>query len=145
MVVVNVIDGEIDLSACGEHGSLHFLRNIGGNSNNSEIVRLQGRVSNRTGIGAKVDLRAGSLAQKLESYSASPMPAPSNIHFGLGKREKPDAVRVIWTSGVVQAEIDFPAAPENRTAKNNQPLKIEELDRKPSSCPYLYADRKSGS
>ena len=132
-------DGDIDLFAYGENGSLHFLRNIGGNSNNSEIVRLQGRVSNRTGIGAKVDLRAGSLAQKLESYSASPMPAPSNIHFGLGKREKPDAVRVIWTSGVVQAEIDFPAAPEKRTAKNNQPLKIEELDRKPSSCPYLYA------
>ncbi len=131
-------DGDIDLFAFAKNGSLHFLRNAGGSANNSEIVRLQGRVSNRTGIGAKIDLRAGSLAQKLESYSASPMPAPSDVHFGLGRREKPDAVRVIWTSGIIQAETEFPAATKMNTAKNNQPLKIEELDRKPSSCPYLY-------
>ena len=41
----------------------------------------------------KIDIRAGSLTQKLESYSASPMPAPSDLHFGLGKRTGPDAVR----------------------------------------------------
>jgi len=126
-------DGDLDLLI-----NRHFLRNDGGNVNNSKILRLQGRVSNRTAIGAKIDLRAGSLAQKLESYSASPMPAPSQIHFGLGKREKPDAVRVIWTSGIIQAETEFPAATKNQTAKNSAPLKIEELDRKPSSCPYLY-------
>ncbi len=126
-------DGDLDLIINGR-----FLRNDGGNANNSEIVRLQGRVSNRTGIGAKIDLRSGSLAQKLESYSASPMPAPSEIHFGLGKREKPDAVRVIWTSGIVQAETEFPQKIQNQTATNYSPLKIEELDRKPSSCPYLY-------
>ena len=126
-------DGDLDLLINGR-----FLRNDGGNINNAEILQLQGRASNRTGIGAKIDLRAGSLAQKLESYSASPMPAPSDIHFGLGKRENPDAVRVIWTSGIIQAETEFPSAPKNQTAKNNQPFKIEELDRKPSSCPYLY-------
>ncbi len=126
-------DGDIDLLFV-DKGGVHFLQNVGGNSNNSEVVRLQGRVSNRTGIGAKIDLRAGSLTQKLESYSASPMPAPSDIHFGLGKREKPDAIRVIWSSGVVQAEVDFPEKTKSFAA-----VKIEELDRKPSSCPYLYA------
>ncbi|MDQ3130646.1 MAG: FG-GAP-like repeat-containing protein [Acidobacteriota bacterium] len=131
-------DGDVDLFAFAVNGSLHFLENVGGNANNSEILRLQGRASNKTGIGAKVDLRSGSLAQKLESYSASPMPAPSQIHFGLGKREKPDAVRVIWASGTVQAEVDFPGRIKNQTAKNFAPFKIEELDRKPSSCPYLY-------
>jgi len=131
-------DGDVDLFAFTNNGSLHFVSN-GGGTNNSEIVRLQGRVSNRTGIGAKIDLRAGSLTQKLESYSASPAPAPSDIHFGLGKREKPDAVRVIWTSGTIQAEVEFPEKAKNQTAKNFAPLKIEELDRKPSSCPYLYA------
>jgi tetratricopeptide (TPR) repeat protein len=132
-------DGDVDLFAFAKNGDLQFLRNDGGNANNSEILRLQGRASNKTGTGAKIDLRSGSLAQKLESYSASPMPAPSQIIFGLGKREKPDAVRVIWTSGTVQAEIDFPEKPANQTAKNTAPFKIEELDRKPSSCPYLYA------
>jgi hypothetical protein len=126
-------DGDLDLIINGRS-----LRNDGGNINNSEILRLQGRVSNRTGIGTKIDLRAGSLAQKLESYSASPMPAPSQIHFGLGKREKPDAVRVIWTSGTVQAEVKFPGKATGQTAKSFAPIKIEELDRKPSSCPYLY-------
>ena len=130
-------DGDIDLLTFDKNGTPRFLRNDGGNANNSEIVFLQGRVSNRTGIGAKIDMRAGSLTQKLESYSASPMPAPSEIHFGLGRRENPDAVRVIWTSGVVQAEIEFPNGKE-QTAKNFESLSIEELDRKPSSCPYLY-------
>lgn len=130
-------DGDVDLLTIDENGTPRFFRNDGGNSNNSEIVFLQGRVSNRSGIGAKIDMRSGSLTQKLESYSASPNPAPSEIHFGLGKREKPDVVRVIWTSGVVQAEIEFSGKNADK-AKNFVPLTIEELDRKPSSCPYLY-------
>jgi tetratricopeptide (TPR) repeat protein len=128
-------DGDLDLLALDGNGGLQYLQNSG-SDNKSEIIRLQGRVSNRTGIGAKIDLRSGSLSQKLETYSSNPMPAPSQVHFGLGKRERPDAVRVIWSSGVVQAEVEFPGAV--KTAKNFQPLKIEELDRKPSSCPYLY-------
>ena len=128
-------DGDLDLIAFGKNGALHFLQNSG-NDNNAEVIQLQGRVSNRTGIGAKIDLRSGSLSQKLETYSASPAPAPSQIHFGLGKRAKPDAVRVIWSSGVVQAEVEFPEKAGTTTAKNF--FKIEELDRKPSSCPYLY-------
>lgn len=127
-------DGDVDLFAFDKIGRLRFLRNEGGNANNVEVLRPQGRVSNKTAIGAKIDMRSGSLSQKLESYSASPAPAPSQTIFGLGKRVKPDAVRVIWTSGIVQSEIDFPTT----TAKNNVPFKIEELDRKPSSCPYLY-------
>ncbi|MEO8071876.1 MAG: FG-GAP-like repeat-containing protein, partial [Acidobacteriota bacterium] len=131
------LDGDVDLLAFAKNGALKFIQNVGGDANNSESVRLKGRVSNRTGIGAKVDMRAGSLAQKLETYAASPMPAPSEVIFGLGKREKSDAVRVIWTSGVVQSEIKS-AAEAKQTAKNFEVINIEELDRKPSSCPYLY-------
>ncbi|PYS20873.1 MAG: hypothetical protein DMF72_19340, partial [Acidobacteria bacterium] len=56
--------------------------------------------------------------------------------FGLGKREKPDAVRVLWPAGIVQAETDFPATAQNHPRFLS--LKLTELDRKPSSCPYLY-------
>ena len=128
-------DGDVDLLTFDTRGTPRFLRNDGGNRNNAKFLRLQGRVSNKTAIGAKIDMRSGSLAQKLETYSASPAPAPAQVVFGLGKREKPDAVRVIWASGIIQAETEFANA---TTAKNNAPLKIEELDRKPSSCPYLY-------
>ncbi len=131
-------DGDLDVVFVPLAEPVKVLRNDGGNSNKSVSVSLQGRASNRTGIGAKIDVRAGSLAQKLESYAASPAPAPSDVHFGLGQREKPDAVRVIWTSGTVQAEVEFPTTAKNQTAKKSAPLKIEELDRKPSSCPYLY-------
>ncbi|HXG82798.1 MAG TPA: FG-GAP-like repeat-containing protein [Pyrinomonadaceae bacterium] len=131
-------DGDLDFVFVPPTAPVKILRNDGGNANRSITLSLQGRASNRTGTGAKIDMRSGSLAQKLESYSASPAPAPSEIHFGLGRREKPDAVRVIWTSGTVQAELEFPEKAKTATAKNFAPLKIEELDRKPSSCPYLY-------
>ncbi|HEY0727424.1 MAG TPA: ASPIC/UnbV domain-containing protein, partial [Pyrinomonadaceae bacterium] len=73
--------------------------------------------------------RAGSLAQKLETYSAFPAPAPSDIVFGIGKRAAIDAVRVLWPAGIVQAETEI---------ATNKALSLTELDRKPSSCPYLY-------
>lgn len=128
-------DGDMDLLVYAKNGALQFLRNEGGNSNNSETLRLKGRASNRTAIGSKIDMRAGSLAQKLETYSASPAAAPSQVHFGLGKRTKPDAVRVVWPSGIVQSEIEFPGA----VASGKGVINFEELDRKPSSCPYLFA------
>jgi hypothetical protein len=56
------------------------------------------------------------------------------VLFGLGARPQADAVRVLWPSGVLQAETSG--------AKPNSPLNgrldVEELDRKPSSCPFLF-------
>ncbi|HEX8686562.1 MAG TPA: ASPIC/UnbV domain-containing protein, partial [Pyrinomonadaceae bacterium] len=100
---------------------------------------LAGKVSNRSGVGAKVELRAGSLQQKLESYSASPAPAPADVIFGLGPRASADAVRILWPSGVVQAETQT-AASAAKPSAGVAPgaLKVTELDRKPSSCPFLY-------
>ena len=71
------------------------------------VLSLAGKVSNRSGVGAKIEIRAGSLAQKLETYSASPAPAPADIVFGLGKRTAVDAVRVFWPAGIVQAETEI--------------------------------------
>jgi tetratricopeptide (TPR) repeat protein len=96
-------------------------------------VQLAARVSNRSGDGAKIDLRAGSLRQRLETIAATPAPAPADINFGLGSRTGADVVRVLWPSGILQAEI-----PESPTGTIAGTLKIEELDRKPSSCPFLF-------
>ncbi len=126
-------DGNVDLVVRGPNGEVHLLHNNGGNRNHSVAVNLHGRVSNRSAIEAKVEMRAGSLYQKLETYAASPAPAPADLIFGLGKRERPDAVRVLWPAGIVQAETEFPAG-----ARGTLKLDITELDRKPSSCPYLY-------
>jgi len=99
-------------------------------------VRLSGRISNKGGVGSKVEISAGSLRQKLETSAAVPPAVPADLVFGLGPRALPDAVRVIWPSGIVQTETDTSAASVSGLRTT---MAVEELDRKPSSCPYLYA------
>ncbi|MBD0325571.1 MAG: CRTAC1 family protein, partial [Pyrinomonadaceae bacterium] len=135
-------DGDVDLLLRGPNEELRVVRNDGGNRNESLRVRLSGRVSNHSGIGAKVEARSGSLVQKLETYSASPQPAPADIIFGLGQRDSVDAVRVLWPAGIVQAETEIPSSSKTsaqpRAVLTPLLLPIKELDRKPSSCPFLY-------
>jgi lipoprotein NlpI len=128
-------DGDPDVLVATKDAT-RLWRNEGGNANHSFALSLEGRVSSKEAVGAKIDLRAGSLKEKIETAAAVPMPAPADVLFGLGPRERPDTVRVIWVSGIVQTETEFPHATtqETRTATT-----LLELDRKPSSCPYLYA------
>ncbi|MEE8218091.1 MAG: FG-GAP-like repeat-containing protein, partial [Vicinamibacteria bacterium] len=135
--------GIADLDADGDQdavlavpGRLVSLTNEGGNRNHSFAVDLTGRVSNRGGVGAKIEIRAGALRQKIETSAAVPMAAPADAVFGLGARPAPDAVRVIWVSGIVQTEIELDGAPE---PGKRATLGVMEIDRKPSSCPFLYA------
>jgi tetratricopeptide (TPR) repeat protein len=128
-------DGDRDLIGSLTSGTVTVWRNDGGNRDRSVRVQLAGRVSNRTGIGAKIDLRAGSLKQRIETSATTPAVAPADIVFGLGRRSDADVIRVLWPSGVVQAEIS--GAKSERAALTPR-LSIEELDRKPSSCPFLY-------
>ncbi len=133
-----------DLDGDGDHDVLHAtpvvlrqLANEGGNRNRSFALRMTGRISTREGVGSKVEIRAGSLRQKIETSAAVPMAGPADVVFGLGAREAPDAVRIIWVSGIVQTETALKPAAEAST--RTAALPVTELDRKPSSCPYLYA------
>jgi tetratricopeptide (TPR) repeat protein len=121
-------DGDPDALVALADGAVRYWRNEGGTTNRAFRVRLEGRVSNRLGVGAKVEVRAGSLRQKIEVSAVTPAIAPADVLFGLGRRAEADVVRVIWPSGTLQAE----------TPADLKPLTIAELDRKPSSCPYLY-------
>jgi tetratricopeptide (TPR) repeat protein len=129
-------DGDTDVSLRTDDGRVRFLRNDGsrngGSRNGSLRVRLAPRVSNRSSAGAKIELRAGSLRQVLETSSSSPAVSPSGIVFGLGSRAAADVVRVLWPSGILQAETSPRPAAASRT------FTVTELDRKPSSCPYLF-------
>jgi tetratricopeptide (TPR) repeat protein len=125
-------DGDADVSIRTDDGRLRFLRNDGGNRNASLRVRLAARVSNRSATGAKAELRAGSLRQVLETSSSSPAVTTADIVFGLGARTAADVVRVLWPSGILQAETT------PRPAQGSRTFSVTELDRKPSSCPYLF-------
>jgi hypothetical protein len=57
------------------------------------------------------------------------------VLFSFGTRPGADVVRILWPSGILQAEVapaDKPGAALTGT------LEVQELDRKPSSCPYLF-------
>jgi Flp pilus assembly protein TadD len=135
-------DGRDDLLALGADGAASAWRASGTGTNRSIRVRLKGRVSNRSGVGARVQVRAGSLEQRLELSAASPAVAPADLIFGLGQRAGADVARVLWPSGIVQAEYAGARAPDSPAPVVPTPLPdtvdVEELNRKPSSCPFLY-------
>jgi len=122
-------DGGIDLIAFGEGGSVAALRNEGFGKNFARLA-LTGKTSNRSAVGAKAELRSGSLRQKLEVYASAPAPAPSGLVFGLGYRATVDSLQLLWPAGVLQSELSVKPSAANS---------FEELDRKGTSCPILYA------
>ena len=128
-------DGDVDAVVRTAGGRVRVWRNDGGNRRPSLRVRLRARVSNRTAAGSKVELRAGSLLQRVETSSSAPAAGPSDVVFGLGARDRADVVRVLWPAGILQAETNLPP-PGPRTSAAT--MSVAELDRKPSSCPYLY-------
>jgi Flp pilus assembly protein TadD len=127
-------DGDTDVLVRTQAG-IRLMRNEGGNRNRSVRAHLTARVSNRSAAGAKIEMRAGSLRQRLETYAATPAPAPADVSFGLGDRAGADVIRVLWPSGILQAEAASITAPATPLTGS---IKIEELDRKPSSCPFLF-------
>ena len=134
-------DGAPDMVAGDRSGAITVWRNGGDTANAFVRVILRGRVSNRTGAGAKVQVRAGSLISRLETSASTPPVARADVVFGLGRRAGADVVRVLWPSGVLQAEYagsGQPTAAPIAPVALKQDTTIEELDRKPSSCPFLY-------
>ncbi|MDX2031453.1 MAG: FG-GAP-like repeat-containing protein [Blastocatellia bacterium] len=122
-------DGGNDLLAIGETGAFGLHRAEGFGKNFTRLS-LAGKTSNRSAIGAKVEMRSGSLRQKLEIYSASPAAAAADAILGLGARTQIDALQLLWPAGILQSEVAI---------KANENNSVEELDRKGTSCPILYA------
>jgi len=124
-------DGDIDVLLTVNASSPVLLRNDGGNQNNWIKVRLQGTNSNKSGVGTKVEVKSGSLWQKVEVNGGSGYlsQSPPEVIFGLGNRKSVDALRLLWPGGVLQSEINLPI---------NQTRMVQELDRKGTSCPLLY-------
>jgi cytochrome c-type biogenesis protein CcmH/NrfG len=125
-------DGDLDVAVSTDRGELAIFRNEGGNQRAWLTVRAQGLRSNLDGLGAKVEVRAGEASLRREVRSSSGYFSQSDLplHFGLGSADSADYVRFLWPGGVKQVEMDLPG---KRAAT------IEELNRKGTSCPILYA------
>ena len=125
-------DGATDLLITQADGPPVFLRNEGGNQHHWLKLALKGLNDNKSAIGAKVSVYAGTLQQKFEVTAASGYlgQSDSDLTVGLADAKSADIVRMLWPTGVLQDELNFPA-------DSRQP--ITELDRHGSSCPILFA------
>jgi hypothetical protein len=96
-------DGDVDLVISDLDGQPQLLRNDGGNSQNSILIKTVGAKSNRSGVGARVKIVSGDLTQIDEVRSGDSYISQSDLrlHFGLGNRTKVDLIEVRWPSGNV--------------------------------------------
>jgi hypothetical protein len=124
-------DGDPDLLVTQNGGPTLLLRNDGGNQNHSLRLALKGLNDNKSAVGTKVEVFAGDLWQKWEISGAGFQGQSStDLLVGLGKRREADVVRMLWPTGVVQDEAEVAAGKQ---------LPIQEIDRRGSSCPVLFA------
>jgi len=97
-------DGQLDLFVTDRTGGGNRLYHNGGTANHWLGVRCAGTVSNRSGIGARVRVRAtisGSPRWQVREVTAQTGYNSGNLdqHFGLGDAAAADSLIVDWPSG----------------------------------------------
>jgi hypothetical protein len=118
LFVTNGHDPTSPFTADGPH---QLFRNQG-NDNNWLEIDLEGVVSNRDGIGSRVEVAVGSILQIREQTGGMHRITQNHqrLHFGLAKHSRVDQITVKWPSGIVQ-HLD--------NVKANQILRITEPPR----------------
>ncbi len=104
-------DGDVDVFIVNHDGPGTLLRNDGGNRGHWLKVRLEGRESNRSAIGARLRLRAGGAVQVREVGSQASYLSQNDLteHFGFGAAARADTLTIAWPSGNRQILVDLPA------------------------------------
>ncbi|MFZ0901483.1 MAG: CRTAC1 family protein [Candidatus Sulfotelmatobacter sp.] len=102
-------DGDIDLAISCNRGPLILLRADGAEGRNWIKVSLQGRKSNRQGIGSLVRVSAGggTWVQSVGSQGSYLSQHATPLHFGLGSATSVDRIEVVWPGGHRQT-VDHP-------------------------------------
>lgn len=91
------------------YGPHQLYRNVG-NANHWIEIDLEGVLSNRDGIGARVFVTAGGKTQLRERTGGLHIHSQDHhrLHFGLGTNTVASQLRVEWPSGVTQTVNDVP-------------------------------------
>ena len=97
-------DGYVDLFLINvlRGRSILYLNN--GGDNNWITLKLVGTQSNKSAVGARVEVMAGNLKQIDEVRAGSSYASmhPLDLEFGLGQMNVIDSIAIHWPSGVVQ-------------------------------------------
>lgn len=110
------VDGDLDLDVLGAPRAHYaessplvpqpaFLYRNESRSGHAVVLRLQGTKSNRSAIGARVELAAGARHQMRivgDGGVAGTVEPPLALHFGLGEADRTGLVTVRWPSGLVE-------------------------------------------
>jgi hypothetical protein len=96
-------DGDIDVLVINMNDRPTLLRNETVSGNHWMTIRLEGTKSNRSGIGARVQVRSGGRTQVAEVRSGGSYLSHNDVraHFGLGTATGADGIEIRWPSGVV--------------------------------------------
>ena len=87
------------------------------------LVDLVGPLGNVEGIGAAVEVRAGDHRQLREVQTLRGLSqGPSEVHFGVGARDRVDRVTVRWTDGTTSS---FEDVPTRRRVTIAHPSRVE--------------------
>ena len=103
-------DGDMDILVMNMNEPPSLIRADVSTGHHWLKVKLVGTASNRTAIGARVDVRHGARSQSQEVQSQSSYYSVNDfrLHFGLGTHAKADEVRVRWPSGAHESLKDLP-------------------------------------
>ncbi|MBV9867258.1 MAG: CRTAC1 family protein [Abitibacteriaceae bacterium] len=105
------LDGDLDVLLTTNGGAPHLLRNDGGNHNHALRLVLQGTKSNRSAIGATVEVKVGqeTLRRMVRSGSSYLSQSELPLTFGLGQHTQAEAITIHWPAGDVTHLKDIPA------------------------------------
>jgi hypothetical protein len=99
-------DGDIDALLMNMNGPPQLLRNeyinrTSRGANNWLKVKLLGTKSNRSAIGARARVKAGSIFQSQEVTSQSSYYSHNDmrLHFGMGANKKAEQIEIRWPGG----------------------------------------------
>jgi len=106
-------DGDLDILITENNGPARLLRNDGGNKNHWINVHLVGRQSNRSALGAVVQVEApsGKQSQTVHSGSSYCSQSDFSLTFGLKQDRAVSKLVIQWPSGKTQ---HFENIPTNR-------------------------------
>jgi hypothetical protein len=103
-------DGDLDVVINNLDGPPIIYRNDGGNRNNSILVRLVGKESNRDAFGTKLKVTSGDLVQVDECRSSGGYISglDKRVHLGFEKRTQVDSIEVRWPLGKTNTYTNIP-------------------------------------
>jgi len=102
-------DGKLDIVALPVDGRPILLENRSQNSHSWIGFRLQGKESNRDGLGATATIRACGRKQFASMHNGGGYLSRNDprLHFGLGNCGQVDELTIVWPTGTVQKEKDL--------------------------------------